>query len=130
MVLLETSFIVDLFKGRPVAVDLYRELKTRRQNICVSSPTIMELWEGVQYAKLSHKERAKVEEMLVTVTVLPLDGKAAKYAGEIRAASTKSGMSVDIIDCLIGAIALANGEILVTRDSDFAKIPGLRLLKY
>ena len=61
---------------------------------------------------------------------MPSDEKAAKAAGEIEAQLLSKGTMIQREDAMIAGITIANGETLVTRDSDYAKIPGLRVLKY
>ena len=43
---------------------------------------------------------------------------------------SQKGISIDPVDLMIAGVVRANGEKLVTRDQDYAKISGLKVLKY
>ena len=78
----------------------------------------------------NHKGKEKISMFLSSYPVLPLDEKSAKEAGETEAELLKSRFTVVIEDIMITAIAKVHGEKVVTRDADFTRIPGLRVLKY
>jgi predicted nucleic acid-binding protein len=88
----------------------------------------MELWEGTLRSKLTQQNKQQVEDFLTAVTVLDFDSGAAKRAAEINAALFHSPIEAE--DAMIAGVALARNERLVTRDKDYARIPGLQLLKY
>ncbi len=90
----------------------------------------MEIWTGALLSKFTDKEKTKVKDLVLSITVLPLDEKSSMEAGEIAADMIQKGISIDPEDLMIAGIARANGEKLVTRDQDYAKIPGLKVLKY
>ena len=46
MVLLETSFIIDLFQNEPSAVHVFNDIQRKESRIFVAAPTVMELWFG------------------------------------------------------------------------------------
>ena len=56
--------------------------------------------------------------------------QCAKIAAQIEYDLTKKGLKIGIEDMQIAATAIAQGDVLVTRDADFARIEGLRILKY
>jgi len=130
VVCLETSFLVDLLHGNPDVKALKEDFDKTESAISVAAPSVMELWSGANYGRLPEKEKQKINEIVRSLIVLPLDEKSAKEAGDIEAALMKSGSPIGVADIMIAGIARANGEKLVTRDSDFAKIPGLQLIKY
>ena len=130
MAVLETTFLVDVLQNRHAAVALLKEIENREPLRFVAAPTVMELWEGTFLSNASEQERARVEALLASVAVLPLDTKSAKEAGEIAALLRKKGIPTQVHDIMIAGIARANGETLITRDEHYAKIPGLKVLKY
>src|SRR3989338_5432212 len=97
MTCLETSFLIDLFRGKEKVNKLMDELNKHEEQLTVAAPTIMELWSGALLAIHSEREKAKI---------------------------------IQLEDIQIAAIAKAHGEQLITRDEHFARIPGLRVLKY
>ena len=61
---------------------------------------------------------------------LNLDERSAKEAGEIEAELLGKNQSIETEDIMIAAIARISGEKVVTRDRHYAKIHGLKVLKY
>jgi predicted nucleic acid-binding protein len=54
--------------------------------------------------------------------------RAADFYAAVKIARQKDGLSLDECDLWIAATALAMDAILVTRDSDFARIEGLTVM--
>lgn len=130
MTCLETTFIIDLLRGKEEIKNFKDELDKSEIFLSVASPTIMEIWMGALMSKLSLKEKEKINELLSSLVVLSLEEKSAKEAGEIEAELLKSGAAVDIEDVMIAGICRANGEKIVTRDQDYMRISGLKIMKY
>ena len=130
MAILETSIVIDLLKGNESAVKIYDELEQREMVLFVAAPTIMELWIGALMSKWPEAEKEKINTFTRGVEVLPLDDRAARKAAEITHFLRKTGSQIQIQDVMIAAIAATACEAVVTRDSDFARIPGLIVLKY
>jgi predicted nucleic acid-binding protein len=126
---LQTTFLVDLLKGKDSVAHLKEEL-TECTTFSIDAPSLMELWSGVLLATNSEKEKKKVNELLESLQILPLDANSAREAAEIEADLLRRGISVETEDIMIAAIAKVNAETLVSRDRHYASIPGLKLLKY
>ncbi len=130
MACLETSFLIDLLRGRKEVAHLREELERNEPFLAVASPSIMELWTGAQLASLSSTEMEKINQLILSLGVLPLDTKSAKVAGELEAELLKKGKPIETEDMMIAAIALSHGQTLITRDAHYANINGLTILKY
>ena len=131
MVLLESSFLVDVLRNKESAVLLLKEFEHRREpTIVVAAPSVVELWEGALKSKLSGQEKLRVDNLLSFATILPLDLKSAKHTAEIVSELSKKGVALEPHDAMIAGIAFANEEIIVTRDNQFAQIPDLKVLTY
>ena len=130
MAILDTSFLIDILHSKMEAANLLDELERKEPALFVAAPTVMELWEGALQSRLSEKEKARIDGLLATLKVLYLDVRAAKLAAEIDFDLSRKGTPLELRDVMIGAIAMSNGEAVVTKDSDYARIPGLRVLKY
>ena len=130
MTVLETSFVIDILQNVPAALKLLDKLQGTESAIYVTSPTVMELWEGALRSKLSDKEKERVDGLLASVAVLHFDVRAAKRAAELRFELSQKGTPVELRDVMIASVTLVNGEMIVTSDSDYARIPGLKVLKY
>lgn len=129
MVCIETSFIIDLFRGDPALKQAIADL-TKNSRLSIAAPSITELWYGSLIAKSSLQEKEKINELLNALTVLELDEKCAKETAEIKFLLNKQGMQMQTADIFIAGIARAHNETLLTRDSDYARIPGLKILKH
>jgi len=69
---------------------------------------------------------ARVEQLLSTIEVLPLDEGVDKQYGALRSALEKVGTPIGANDYLIAAQALSLALILVTDNwGEFSRVPGL-----
>jgi len=127
MVVLETTFLIDLLRGKKEAAKLAASLN---DPLFLAAPTVMELWSGALRSRLPEKEKKNVERLLESFETLPLDKNAAKEAGEIEVGLLKKGMLIDLPNIQIAGIVRTHGEKLITRDAHFARIPGLRIEMY
>ena len=130
MALLESSFLIDILRNKPNAVQLLHNLERDEPALFVASPTIMELWEGALLSNLAEREKKKINELLFNVTTLPFGAGEAKRAAEIGVELTRRGQKIEPEDIMIAAIAQVHGQKVVTRDEHFVRIPGLMVLKY
>ena len=116
MNILDTSFVVDLFRGdEKVSAFLDAE----------SATTAVTYYEIMSYRKRRKlkSEGAVFEKFFTEVPVLPLTRAAAEEASAITARLMDIGRPVNALDVLIAGIALSTGaERLVTRDRDFLEI--------
>ncbi|MEK6837705.1 MAG: type II toxin-antitoxin system VapC family toxin, partial [Nanoarchaeota archaeon] len=69
-------------------------------------------------------------ELLASMNVLSLDSLSAKLAAEIEVEMERKGEAIQAEDVMIAGIAATNAETLVTNDAHYARISGLRVLKY
>lgn len=65
------------------------------------------------------------------VTILDFDAGCAAIFGQVRGECLNAGVSIPLMDLLIGSVALAHDLTVVTHNTDhFALIPGLRLVDW
>jgi tRNA(fMet)-specific endonuclease VapC len=118
--LLDTNIISDVIRN-PAGFAARRIEQIDPKDICTSIVVAAELRYGCA-RKGSAKLLAKVEALLDTIPVLPLD---SQYGG-IRSALEAAGQTIGLNDLLIGAHAHALGLTLVTDDMrEFIRIRGL-----
>ncbi len=128
MKLLDTSFLIDLLAGVPAAGRKAKALHAEGALVGVPAPCVAELLRGV--LRGGGKGLDAAEALLGELEVAPLDESSARRAGQLAAETSARGLEVAMVDALIAGIALeVDGEI-VSRDSDFHRIPGLRLETY
>ncbi|HJX50287.1 MAG TPA: PIN domain-containing protein, partial [Candidatus Nanoarchaeia archaeon] len=110
MVCLDTSFIVDIMRECPEAIQLKDKLEKSSNSLAIASPTIIELIRGLDSLNLRETEKDRIEDFISLVTTLSLDRKSAIKAGNIDSELIKKGEKIDIEDVMIAAIAITNNE--------------------
>ena len=131
MVCLETSFLVDILRGKEQARQLLENLEKGRDALTIASPSIMELVNGAILNPKVKNEKDKVISFLSSFSVLTFDKDSSIMAGEIEADLTRRGQDIETEDIMIGAIAKQNGEKLITKNiKHFERIKGLEVQGY
>lgn len=124
--LLDTNIISDLIRNPSGPAARHIE-GIGSKNIYTSIIVAAELRYGCA-KKASPKLLAKVEGLLETIPVLPLDVPADSKYGAVRAELEAAGLPIGANDLLIAAHACALGLTLVTGNlREFSRIPGLAL---
>lgn len=120
--ILETSFLIDVMRGRPEAVDLVQEIDRSGENVVLPSPGLFELWVGAGRSRRTREEMEKIESLVESFDVLVLTDADAKEAGLLQARLSLAGNKMGTVDVLIAGMARARGETLVTGDRDFSSV--------
>ncbi|HEU5317490.1 MAG TPA: type II toxin-antitoxin system VapC family toxin [Chloroflexota bacterium] len=124
--LLDTDWTISYLNGREAAVALVEGLAD--DGLAVSIITCGEVYEGLVGAMATSAAAriAEFEGFLTAVDVMPLDEATARRYGEVRAALRATGQLLSDNDLWIAASCLAKDLVLVTRDTHFDRIPGLK----
>lgn len=131
MVLVDTTFLIDVMQGRERAVAMLEAIEDAGESIAVATTTLFEFHRGLETVSLSAAEKRRIVEAVTGRPVLPLDARAAQRAGEIDARLWANGEPIDPEDACIAGIALAHDRELVTRRArEFSRVAGLRLRTY
>ncbi|WP_028202083.1 type II toxin-antitoxin system VapC family toxin [Paraburkholderia nodosa] len=124
--LLDTNIISDMIRN-PFGQVATRIEQIDSRAICTNIVVAAELRYGCA-KKGSAKLLAKVESILATIPVLPLEVPADMEYGRIRAELEIAGQKIGANDLLIGAHACALGLTLVTNNTrEFSRIGGLTI---
>jgi tRNA(fMet)-specific endonuclease VapC len=96
--------------------------------VCMSVFVLGELLAGFRAGSRDKQNRQVLDRFLAKPSVAVLDAtrETAEYFGLIKAALKKSGQPIPLNDLWIAAHALEAGAVLVTYDSHFRAVPGLR----
>lgn len=122
--LLDTNIISALLRD-PAGPAARHVQRVGAQEICTSIVVAAELRYGCA-KKGSNKLRARVESLLKTLPILPLDLPVDARYGDIRAELEATGQTIGANDLLIGAHAITQGMTLVTGNTrEFERIRGL-----
>ena len=99
-----------------------RDVFAKNVPIYVSAVTELELF---AYSDLTAEEESLIEELLATISVIPLDSRIARLAALVR-----RSYRLKVPDSVIAATAMFTGSKLLTRNTrDFRKIPNFIVLK-
>lgn len=97
------------------------------KNCFISEVTVAELKFGAENSQQVDRNRKVVEDFINSFTIIPIFSALDVYAKE-KARLRKNGIPLDDFDLLIGATAIANDLILVSRNvSDFNRIEKIRV---
>jgi tRNA(fMet)-specific endonuclease VapC len=98
------------------------------ENIYLCTVVQMELVYGAYRSANPERNLAILERFFRQFSSLPLDERAAKVTGQIRAQLAALGTPIGPYDVQIAAIALVNNLILVTHNiGEFGRVNGLQI---
>jgi hypothetical protein len=130
LIVLDTSFIVDILRGRERALGMLSRLEEGRESVCTTSINVLELYRGVFLSKRVEENSIALIALLDNLLVLDLNEDAYEIFGAISALLRAAGGPVGDLDEAIAAIALAYGASIVSKDLHFQRIPGLKIVEY
>lgn len=125
---LESNFIIDLLNGKKNAIRVYDEIQN--SPLAITSITSVALFEILRGKEKNQDKIKHFKDLRQRLEVLPFGEREAEEASAIEKAVHENGLTIPALDLLIGATAKSNDAILVSNDSDYERIDGLRLLKY
>ena len=119
-VLLDTTVLIDLLRGRPGAISRLHGLRERGDTPYVCAINVEEVTRGVRAI-----EEPAADQLVNAMGVAPLGIAEGWVAGEWRRQQASSGRTLSQADCLVAAAAAALGGRLATgnpRDFPFSEI--------
>ena len=124
----DATFVIDFLNGQVSARDIYTTLDA--EGIALSILTYMELWEGVEGNQDPRAAAQALRRFLRGVTILPFSRRVARRAAHLRREPRRMRRPIEqrALDILIAATALEYDLVMVTSDTDYQDIPGLKLL--
>jgi predicted nucleic acid-binding protein len=128
MPILDTSFLVDLLRGRGEALALLAELEGRGASLCTTPITVLELYRGAFLSANPERSLAAAKKLLDSLVVLPLDDEATIVFGALSARLRSEGRRIGDFDEVIASIALARDREMVTRDGHFREVAGIKVV--
>ncbi|MGB9706826.1 MAG: type II toxin-antitoxin system VapC family toxin [Microgenomates group bacterium] len=124
--LLETSVIINFFRGKKEAIETLGKLEGE---ITSSFVCLAELYEGIFRVKERNAVEKEILDFFSSLSeVYGIDRKIAKAFGKIRKELKEKGKVIEDLDILLGATCLAHNLVLVTSNlAHFRRIPGLKI---
>jgi predicted nucleic acid-binding protein len=108
-VLLDTTVVIDLLRGRPEAARRLQALHDAGDSPCTCAVNVEETVRGLRPA-----EREPVRRLFAGLRVVPLSEGEGWQAGEWRREHARRGRTLTQADCLVAAAAVAGGGRLAT----------------
>jgi len=129
----DTTYLIDLLRGDPGAVEKARELD-EAGGAATTAINLFEITYGIYRSRhVDHERRlSEANRLFSRMDIFPLDARAAIEAGKTLGALSREGRIIDILDGMIGAIAATNGcDTIITRNVDhFNRLPNLKIETY
>jgi tRNA(fMet)-specific endonuclease VapC len=120
---LDTSVLIDLFREDPTVFERIAEVEF----LWIPVPVIAEMEFGFPRLKNADPHKKRFDAMLSRkdVEIIVCDRKVAEQFSVIKRHLRKKGAMIPVNDIWIAACCATHGKTLVTRDSDFRRVPGL-----
>jgi predicted nucleic acid-binding protein len=130
-VILDTSFLIDLFDGQRNAFEKGFELAESRTVQRIPSPVIMELSYGAEFG--DEEERRNVRNALRMYPIVEQDETVAHRAGQLLArADQKAGgeSGIDKVDPMVAAVSDIYDEPVLTANREHFGTLGVTVETY
>lgn len=124
-IVLDTNAYSEFMSGNQMVFDSI----TEAEYVYISTIVLGELYTGFRGGKRSaaNKEDLKIFLNKDGVKIIDVTKETAEIFGEIKASLSKKGKMIPLNDIWIAAHAIETGSILITFDSHFKNIDGVRL---
>lgn len=123
--ILDTNYLIKLFKGHPGAHEKARELHAQNEIQRVPAPVFTEIEYGAEY-ELDEDERRRIQNVSRMYSVTRLNEEMARRAGQLHAQADKpegGSSGADAVDAMVAAVADIAGEKVVTDNiTDFQQL--------
>ena len=135
MIHLDTSLLIDLLREaareRPGPAFDAMESLDDDETLAVSMHVVCELRAGAELSRRPVQEHEVLDRLLGGLFVAYPDARFAPMYARVLAAIERTGRRIASMDLLIATAALIDDAPLLTRNvKGFARVPGLRLLRY
>jgi tRNA(fMet)-specific endonuclease VapC len=121
--LLDTNAMIALLAGDTAI----RRRVADSTELLLSIIVLGELYYGARKSARAESNLQRVEELVARSTVIPCDSGTAVQYGIIKNALRPKGRPIPECDLWVAAVAKQHDLILVSRDSHFDHIDGLKL---
>lgn len=123
--LLDTNICIYYFKG---LFGLKEKIeKIGFQNFAISEITLAELIYGAEKSEQKEKNINVIEDFSETITIIPILDSIRIY-GKEKARLKTNGTIISDLDLFIGATAIVNSMILVTRNTkEFERLENIKI---
>ena len=129
--LLDSGILSDYINRRRSVYDRVKEIASQRVRIGTCVPVVAEIAFGIEASKSREQNMQRLQNALPSLVVWPFDQEAAFRYGSIAAELRRTGRTMQVVDIMVGEIALNLGDCkVVTTDSDLLSIPGITVERW
>ncbi len=128
MLIVDTSILIDALRRKETTIRKIQELEGTGETLCTTQINVLELYKGVFTPTKSEDGLEKIKKMLNAFYILPIDEDTYEMFGALAAILKQRGNAIGDFDELIASIALIQGAAVVSRDSHFERVPGLKVI--
>lgn len=121
---MDTTALIDVFRGQPGATDLVNRLRETAP-LALCPVTSAEVYAGAREAELP-----QVDNLLSAMAFYPITPEASRRAGRWRYAHGQKGITLNLSDALIAAVAVEFGLVLVTKNRRHYPMDGLTVVTH
>jgi len=117
MLLLDSSVWIDAQRGRSTAATQFVEARDDQEEIATTGVIFQEVLQGIR----AEADYERMRQVLWSVLILePRELSTYEVAAQLHRAARAAGFTIrKPNDCLIAAVALEHGALLVHNDRDF-----------
>ncbi len=126
MACLDTDLLISFLRGDKDALEAMERTRMEEARVRITAVNQYELLKGAQHGA-NRANLGLVRRLVSELETLPLDEGGCEAGAGVYARLREKGQMVNEFDVLIAGIVLHNEETLITRDSDFKRIAGLRV---
>jgi len=125
--LLDTNAVSDLMRDHP---QLKSRIAKHPDPVVTSVIALGEIRHGLNRLPAGKKRNdleARAQTTLALLTIEPVLEPIADTYGRLKASLESQGLNLNDNDLWIAATALTHGNLVVTRDQIFTRVPGLQV---
>jgi tRNA(fMet)-specific endonuclease VapC len=122
-IVVDTSVWIEFFRSSDTPHSMYLKRLLREGSVILQGLILAELLQGIK----TRKESGIVKKALQKLPYIEMTREVWEKAGEISSALLRKGVTIPLSDVIVASCAVSEGFEILTLDSHFKKIPGIKL---
>ncbi len=123
--MLDANMVSYIVRGRPLSASARLLALHDDETAIISAVTVAEIRYGLAKNPQATILQSLMDGFLAGIQILPWGRDEAETYGRVKAKMEKNGTSLESMDMMIAAHAVAVGAVLVTNDKAFAQVDEL-----